>query len=276
MFYFCYNWDHMRINFTTLLLHVYSLLLFATPLVMFHKTSELFEFNKLLFVYGITILVLGLWIARMIVYKRIIIPQTVFNYPLLAFLGALVLSTIFSIDKQTSVFGYYGRFNGGLLSIITYMVLYGGFVANFLVGNKTARLIRRFLKVSMLSSLAVILWGLPGKFGYDLTCFVFGGGLNVDCWTDQFQPTVRMFSTLGQPNWLGAHLAIHFFIGLFFFLIAKKRVKLYIYSGYLFLVFVTTLFTKSRSAIGAIGVGLVLFMIYFFYKKRTSDFLKIF
>jgi len=260
----------MRINFTTLLLHVYSLLLFATPLVMFHKTSELFEFNKLLFVYGIAILVLGLSIARMIVYKRIIIPQTVFNYPLLAFLGALVLSTIFSIDKQTSVFGYYGRFNGGLLSIITYMVLYGGFVANFLVGNKTARLIRRFLKVSMLSSLAVILWGLPGKFGYDLTCFVFGGGLNVDCWTDQFQPTVRMFSTLGQPNWLGAYLAIHLFIGLYFFVVSKTRKFTAIYSSYLFLVFISILFTRSRSALFAVIIGLILGGGYFVYKKKLN------
>ena len=265
----------MKINFTTLFFNLYALLFFVAPLLMFHKTSEIFEFNKMLFIYFMAFIVLSLWIAKMIIYKRLIIAKSIFTIPLLIFLGSQTLSTIFSIDKYTSLFGYYGRFNGGLLSLIAYIILFFAFISNINYSEKASKLIRKLLKISMLSSFIVILWGLPGKFGYDLTCFVFGGGLNVDCWTDQFEPTVRMFSTLGQPNWLGAYLAIHFFIGLFFFLIAKKRVKLYIYSGYLFLVFVTTLFTKSRSAIGAIGVGLVLFMIYFFYKKRTSDFLKI-
>ena len=55
-----------------------------------------------------------------------------------------------------------------------------------------------------------MLWGLPGRFGYDMSCFLFLGQLNNSCWTDQFHPEVRMFSTLGQPNWLGAFLAVNF------------------------------------------------------------------
>ncbi len=235
-------------------------LFFFTPLLMASVTSELFEFNKMLFIYFIAILVSFAWIVKMIFAKKIIIKKTPLDIPIIIFLASQILSTIFSIDRHTSLFGYYGRFNGGLISIIAYLVLFYAFVSNVAQNS-----IAKILKMSLISSLIVILWGLPGKAGHDLSCLLFLGQFNNSCWTDQFRPAERMFSTLGQPNWLGAYLAINFFIGLYFFLNEKKSKK---YLFYLYLCFSSILFTRSRSALASIFIAFIPLGIYLFIQRN--------
>lgn len=249
---------------------LFYLLIFVTPFVMASFTSELFEFNKMMFIYFLTTLILSVWIFKMIAAKKIIIKKTFLDIPILLFLGTQILSTIFSIDRHTSFFGYYGRFNGGLLSIISYIVLYYAFVSNLPAGRQV---LEKILSLSLISSFIVILWGLPGKFGYDFSCLLFTGNFTNSCWTDQFRPAERMFSTLGQPNWLGAYLAIHFFIALYFFVKevfkSNQNSLTNIFFGfYLLLNFVAILFTRSRSALFAVISGLVLFGFYCYFKLK--------
>ena len=68
-------------------------------------------------------------------------------------------------------------------------------------------ILKRSFYAILSSALLVILWGLPSHFGYDPTCLLFRGTFDVSCWTEAFQPRVRIFSTLGQPDWLAAYLA---------------------------------------------------------------------
>lgn len=230
---------------------------------MFHKTSELFEFNKILFIYLISGAIASVWLSRMIVQKRIIIKNTLLSLPLAAFFLSQVLSTIFSIDRFTSFFGYYGRFNGGLLSIAAYYVFYLAFVSNFTSVTQLRLAMKKALVSSLLGSVVVIAWGLPSKFGFDLSCLVFTGKLNVACWTEQFKPTIRVFSTLGQPNWLGAYLAVNFFIGLYFLLTTyQKKGSLYMYAVYMFFNMLMLLYTRSRSSLLAVGVGMIVVIAY--------------
>lgn len=256
---------------------LYNVLFFTAPLIMTSMTSELFEFNKMLFIYILTVCVLFVWVAKMILNKRIILKKTPFDIPLLLFLGSQILSTLFSIDRHTSLYGYYGRFNGGLISIIAFTILYFAFTANFFSVNDGLMYIKKFFKVSLLGSFTVILWGLPGKFGYDLSCLLFTGQWNNSCWTDQFHPSERMFSTLGQPNWLGAYLTINFFIGIYFLMTdylkkTEKKVSAatIVILGYLFLNFSSILFTRSRSALVSVLIGLILFILFVaYYAKRA-------
>lgn len=253
---------------------IYGLLFLITPLLMYPSTSEIFEFNKLLFIYVCAILITALWSVKMIRLRRIIIKKTVLDIPIITFLVILALSTLFSIDRHTSLWGYYGRFNGGVISIISFILLYYGFVSNI-----AKKFIEQLLVLSVLSSVAVILWGLPGKFGYDLTCFIFTGQLSNSCWTDQFRPSERMFSTLGQPNWLGAYLAIIFFIALYFLFkqydhkkkrdswITINQICLYVYIPLNFLII---LYTRSRSALGSVAIGCILFFLYQLYRALKS------
>ena len=245
----------------------FAILFFATPLIMSKSTSELFEFNKMIFIYGSTVVIAFLWFYKMVVNKKIILKKTPLDIPIIIFFISQVVSTIFSIDRHVSIFGYYGRFNGGLLSIACYIILYYA-----LVSNKND--IEKLLKSIIASSLIVILWAIPGHFGHDLTCLLFTGKFNNSCWDNStlaFRPELRAFSTLGQPNWLGAYLAVVFFIGIYFLIKNKSNIKyLLLNSSYLFLSFSMLLFTRSRSAILSVFVGLVLFLAYYLLFIKLS------
>src|SRR5260221_4531181 len=110
--------------------YLFCALFFLVPLIFYPKTSEVFEFNKIVGVYIFTTLIMATWIIKMIQQKKLIFKRTILDIPLLFFLGSELISTIISIDPRTSFFGYYSRFNGGLLSTICYSLLYCSFVSN--------------------------------------------------------------------------------------------------------------------------------------------------
>lgn len=187
----------------------YALFL-TVPLAMHPNTSELFELNKMWLVYIYCLVLFFLWGTKMLLQRKFEIRRTPFDIFLLLFFASQILSTIFSMDVHTSFWGYYSRFNGGLLSTICYVFLFFAFSTNILTDDKAESLKRasKYLIAIIISGVLVALWGLPSHFGYDPTCLVFRGSLDVTCWTEAFQPKVRMFSTLGQPNWLAAFLMI--------------------------------------------------------------------
>ena len=223
------------------------MLFLITPLLVFPLTSELFEFNKIIFIYLTTTLILFFWVLKSLLLKKIILKKTPFDIIFFLFFFSQLLSTLFSIDQHTSIFGFYGRFNGGLLSLIAYLILYYGFTSNL----KKSQIVE-ILKYSILSSILVFLIGLPGKVNHDLLCLIFTHEWTNGCWTEQFKPEERMFSTLGQPNWLGAYLSINFFISLYFYLKkhhSKFPLKSLINYLIVVLIFTGVLFSRSRSAI---------------------------
>lgn len=244
--------------------------------------------------FGITVIIAVAWSTKMILEKQIRIQRTPLDIPIVIFLIAHIISTLISLDPRTSVWGYYSRFNGGLLSIISYILLYYAFVTNardfdvvevisknksvqkasfyvyssfvriccilggiliFPLGLFTAQKIvpdsasghpvmflfciassfiffmyalpRKFLQriifMSFFSGLIVSLWGIPAHFGYDPSCFLFRGTFDVSCWTDAFHPTVRIFSTLGQPAWLAAYAALLLPISMGYFVRTHQR-----------------------------------------------------
>ncbi len=241
--------------------YVFYAVFLLVPLSFTGDTSELFEFNKLWMTFVLTIIIGALWICKMIVTKQVRIQRTPLDIPILLFLLSQILSTIFSIDKHVSLWGYYSRFNGGLYSIIAYIFLYYAFVSNL----ATLKQIKKALKWSLISGLIVALWGLPSHFGYDPTCLIFRGTFDVSCWTNDFQPKVRIFSTLGQPDWLAAYLTILLPISIFMFFDSIKeklkdskafltRKKILIAASYLLLsmlFYADLMYTSSRS--GAIA-----------------------
>lgn len=232
---------------------IYYSLFFLTPLIVLKDTSELFELNKMNFIYFSSISISLILAIAMIRAKKVFIRRSAFDIYGLVFIGVMLLSTLFSMDRHMSIFGYYGRFNGGLLSILAYSTLFYGLGFFF-----TKKDINKILKVSMLSSVIVMVWGLSGKLGHDFSCLLFTGQFSNNCWTDQFRPAERMFSTLGQPNWLGAYLAIQFFIGVYF-LVTKHFKRWYLSYAYVLLTFICLLSTKSRSALLAVGVGTIVY-----------------
>src|SRR3990167_5123113 len=196
-------------------------LFFLVPLTFASDTYELFEFNKMWLTYGLTIIIAGSWFTKMLLQRRILLCRTPLDIPILLFLLSQIISTIFSWDMHVSVWGYYSRFNGGLLSIVAYIFFYYSFVSNLAIVS----MVKRLLLVSLISGAVVALWGLPSHFGYDPTCLIFRGTLDVSCWTADFLPKVRIFSTLGQPAWLAAYLALLIPITIAFFINATRDTR---------------------------------------------------
>ncbi|KKR76065.1 MAG: hypothetical protein UU21_C0019G0008 [Candidatus Levybacteria bacterium GW2011_GWA2_40_8] len=263
--------------------YLFYALFFLVPIVFLGSTSELFELNKIWLTYSLAILIALFWGIKIIANKRLLIRRTPLDIPILLFLSANILSTIFSWDPYVSFWGYYSRFNGGLLSIITYIFLYYAFVSSF--EGELKKVIRNLLGVSLLSGLFVSLWGLPSHFGYDPTCLLFRGTLDVSCWTEQFQPKVRIFSTMGQPAWLAAYLSILLPISLSYAISSKNALleffeklslprpqvwSLVFFGSLSSLFFLDILYTNTRSGILAMLLSLIFFVSILFFLNRTS------
>jgi putative inorganic carbon (hco3(-)) transporter len=187
----------------------FILLFILIPIVFTSINSELFEFNKMILTYLLTIIILFLWITRMIIEKRIIFKRSFLEMPLFIFYLSQALSTLFSHDLYMSLFGYYSRFNQGLLSLTAYLILYFAFVSNIKISVHPSEIpaspagkrinqngyINKLIIAILLSSLIVATYGILQHFGIDYYH-----------WVQDVK--TRVFSTLGQPNWLGAYLAI--------------------------------------------------------------------
>jgi putative inorganic carbon (HCO3(-)) transporter len=191
---------------------------FFVPLLFSQYTSELFELNKIWTLYGFSILIFGAWATKMVLEKEFRIQKSILDIPLFLFLLSQVISTIVSIEPHISFYGYYSRFNGGLLSTIVFIFLYYAFISNLRLQE-----LWRGLLVTIITGTIVALWGLPAHFGNDPTCLLFRGTFDTSCWTDAFHPTVRIFSTLGQPAWLAAYLAFLIPIAIFYVLKNEKN-----------------------------------------------------
>src|SRR3989344_2341761 len=239
-------------------------LFFITPLLFNPSRNfpsfELFEWNKMMFVYGATTIIVTAWLSKMLLEKKLIIQKTPFDIPLLSFLGSQILATLFSIDPHVSIFGYYSRFHGGLLSTSTYILLYYAFVS-----NRNSISLRTLLLYALSSGSIVATYGILEKFGVDAAM-----------WIQDVRS--RVFSTLGQPNWLAALLTILLPIATSFILrfthnhtnkLARLKkishntvpfnISLSMFSVMIPLFYLCLLFTKSRSGFIGFWVGNAIF-----------------
>ncbi|MDO8638240.1 MAG: O-antigen ligase family protein, partial [Candidatus Daviesbacteria bacterium] len=240
-----------------ILTYSFYLLFALTPLVWLPQTSELFEYNKMLFVYFLTIIILASWIFKMIKTKSLILQSTPLDIPLLIFLGANILSTIFSLDSHISFWGYYSRSNGGLLSLISYLILYWALVSNC---DKNQAI--NFLKSAIIGGVIVSLWAIPEHFGASPSCLILTGNFDTSCWVQDVQ--ARVFATLGQPNWLAAYLVMLIFPAFYFLLTSTKKSFIILNSLFLILFYLAFTFTYSRGATLGLLAGLAIFLFLLF------------
>jgi len=242
--------------------YCFYLLFLFVPLFFLGNTSELFEFNKMWLTFGLTIIIGACWITKMIAEGQVVVRKTPLDLFLGLFLLSQILSTIFSLDAHISLWGYYSRFNGGLFSTIAYIFLYYAFVSNLEVKHAY-----RILKISLVSGFFTVLWGFPSHFGYDPTCYVFRGALDTNCWTEAFKPTVRVFSTLGQPAWYAAYLDILLPITICYTLLSVVRQKgrdAVVWFVLMLFFYTCLIFANTRAGTYAfIGADIVLWIILF-------------
>ena len=245
----------------------------VTPLIFSTKNSELFEVPKMHFVYLLATVILFLTLIKFILQDKILIPKNLVLITFLIFIAIQIISTFFSIDKFTSIFGYPSRLNGGLLSQFAYLLIFATALVNLSLEKA-----KKLIIVIVLTALAVSLWGIPAHFGRDPSCLILTGKLNSTCWQKDFDPQLRIFSTLGQPNWLASYLVI---ILPFSIALAvtwpKKNLQIFLTAIGL-VIFMAQVLTNSRAGLLGFVIAAVIFLILLGIKsiKQNARILSIF
>lgn len=238
-----------------LLLICFHILILITPFLFTWFNEELFEFNKILFVYAMTGIVGATWLVKTVAARKIELKHSVFSLLVIGFLGTQLLSTLFSIHIPTSLFGYYTRFNGGLLSLFCYSFLF--FVA---LQEFSFKQIKTILISLAISGLGVALFAIPEHFGYAFSCIFIRQTFSTSCWIQDVQN--RIFGSFGQPNWLAAFALtlIPVLIAQAYSYYQKEKSKQHFWLFLItpLLLILTLIFTKSRS--GWLGLGAELFL----------------
>lgn len=235
----------------------YLALAIITPLLFTTFNSELFEVPKMHFVYLISVILLFGTIAKSLIQGPALLKAEMTRPVLVAFVALTiflifqVVSTLTSIDKFTSVFGYPSRLNGGLLSQFSYFIIF----ATSLVNLKPSGA-KKLLVGLVIGATGVSVWGIPSHFGLDPTCYVFVQKLTSSCWQKEFDPTLRIFATLGQPNWLASYLTLILPVSIAFFLSAVKRNHRILFFASSLLIFTAIVMTNSRAGILGAFIGI--------------------
>lgn len=144
-------------------------LLFAVPLFFLPFTSEVREFNKQTLIFLLVVVMLGVWVVRILTTRSVSWVKTSLDYILLAYVLIYLISSFVSIDKVSSFLGYYGRFTGSFLSIISLIVLYYIVVNNV----RTERLTRNLINILLTSGGIAIIYSLLQIIGIYLLPFDF-------------------------------------------------------------------------------------------------------
>lgn len=235
---------------------LFYFLFITAPLIWVEANSELFELPKMNFVYLMSTTIVAVWITRMIVVKKILFRRSWFDYVIFAYVIGQLLATITSIHPHTSIFGYYTRFHGGLLSTFAYIGLFYAFINNF-SPKETLKAISVLISSSFVSAFIAF----PEHFGYAFSCLVITGNFQATCWIQDI--VTRVFGTFGQPNWLAAFLITT--LPLVWAQLVRYKLKLS--PSYIFLllansmIFSVVLFTKSKSGFLGLGVGFGFFWL---------------
>lgn len=145
------------------------LTVFLTPLLFLPLSSEVREFNKQSWLFLAVVIMLAVWVIKILTTRTVSWVKTSLDYVVLAFLLIYLLSSLFSIDKASSFLGYYGRFTGSFLSVLSLVIFY------FLVVNNVrgVDLTRKVIKYLTLGSGIVVFYSFLQLMGIYLLPFAW-------------------------------------------------------------------------------------------------------
>ena len=161
---------HKIINFC-----LYALVLLV-PVLFTSLTTEVRDFNKLTLIFFGVVLMLAVWVIKILTTRSVSWVKTSPDYILLAYLGVFLLTSLMSIDKVSSFLGYYGRFSGSFISVLSLVLFYFVIVNNL----KREQTIKRLTNYFLLGSGIVLVYSLFQLLGIYLlpAAFTHNRGFN--------------------------------------------------------------------------------------------------
>jgi O-antigen ligase len=200
--------SHFDLIFTVLFL----ILVMGTPLVFTSLTRSVFEVNKLLLLRSVIVITWGVWLLRSLLYKDNNIDDTegysLFKWrgfhwkktgleiPILAWLGANIISTAFSQNIYIGIIGSYDRWEG-IITIFNYMMLV----------LMTVKLVHKRFQIP------VILFGFLASTGFSAIYGIFQS-LGYDFMNWSQDPTYRVFACINNPVHFCAYVGMMVPVGL--------------------------------------------------------------
>ncbi|HET7713158.1 MAG TPA: hypothetical protein VFK94_01425 [Patescibacteria group bacterium] len=226
-------------------------LAFLVPVFFLPITSEFYEFNKQALLIAATIILTVSWFGRMWSSRELRIVRTPLDLPILLLVAAYVVTTLTSVNLTSSVFGYFGRFNGGLVSVLCYAMLYFVYVNN----------VRTFAHVMRIAGAMSLSAGVLALFGV-LEYFNLFKNAPWDLLKNRF------FTPAGSPNALSYYLMAVLPVTLSLLAITKKSSARSLY-------LMTSLFSFAYIAlvnVMAAWIGAAVGLVVFFYFAREATF----
>jgi len=226
------------------------LLAFLFPIFILPFTSEIFEFPKQILLFFLISLLTFVWVIKRILEGSVKFLHSPLTFPLLIFLGVSLASTILSVNHFSSIFGPYPKMQGGLVSLIIYLLLF------FLVSNnirEKGQISRIFIALSI-SGLILSINGILHFFNiYPFAKFLLPN---------------RLLTLGGSADATSLFLALILPIVFLGFLFEKKK-ALWITYGSIAIIFILyILLVGQLSAIVAVFLLLILTII--FTKSQLS------
>jgi tetratricopeptide (TPR) repeat protein len=97
---------------------------FLLPLFFLPWTLDLFDFNKQILLWLVVPFIFLLWLINFLLSNRFRYLRTPFEFPILIFLSLSLVSVLFSLSNQTSLFGSFFHFDSAWLGLFSYCLLY--------------------------------------------------------------------------------------------------------------------------------------------------------
>ena len=149
-------------------------LVFLLPIFVLPFSVEIFEFNKTLLLFAVSSLAFLIWIAKMIVVdKHLRFVRTPLDAPIVIFISLVLFSTVLSVDKVSSVLGFYGRFSESLMVYLSLAMLYFVGVNSAVeqrhsvsMDTECPDLCRNLIRTFLISSSIVVIISLFYSFGF--------------------------------------------------------------------------------------------------------------
>lgn len=253
---------------------IYLILLFIVPLYfsVFFPTNNVFELSKLFVFKALVLLLLFVnivWFLKGgLFFKKedFFVLKKFLLWPFIFFLG-MGLSLIFSNNITQSFFGSYDR-QSGYLSYLYYflffILLFFNLAIPFLKKEKEIafKKIKRLLLSLVFSGLIASVYGILQRLGIDFLI-----------WPEDPLITKRVFSTLGQANFLASWLLFVIPLTAYFIWKEKNNLKKFLFVLIVILQIICLFLTASRGGLIAF-ILMILFFSFWFIKRSSETILK--
>lgn len=213
-------------------------IVFLSPIIFDPHCYDSFELPKITFIRIISIIILFSLYIRAISQKK----KLKINYiylPLILFIAVQIITTFNTSDLISSLKGTHKR-QEGFFTILNYIFLF--YIASKFIPPK---MIFHFFLASVLSATLISIYAILQYFGYDFHQKEFD----------------RSFSTLSNPNFLGAYLIMIIPFVLYYIFTTKRWEEKVFFLACGIIIFVALLFTYSRASWIGFMVSSVLFFV---------------